>query len=803
MSRFYRSLLRISRWRSMCFRSVLAVTAATGALASTDPAIGQHGDSLADGSPLYLAVSVNGVEARELVSVEQTHSGLAIEVALLRKLGLRFHSGESRAKVLLREIQGLVAEYEPRRQRLSITVPVGMLDRPVARLAENGPEPATLSEAAAGLLVNYDVFANRAQDAESASGWGEIRAFGVGPGTWTNSAVVRATHGPDGLRVTATRLDSYWQLNWPSEMISLVAGDTATRGPSWTRPVRIGGVRLSSNFSLQPYRPTAPLASFVGQATLPSAVDLYLDGLKRSSYQVLPGQFQLALPPTLNGAGVAQVVVTDMNGQRRTIDVDFYGAPALLQSGLSDWSAEVGFVRKNYGIRSSDYDKRPAISASWRKGLTDNLTVETHAEGQGALAHAGAGVVLGLPSQRGVFSASGAISSSSGVLAPQVAFGYQYSDRWRNISASVVLRSREHRDIASTHETDMLRASFAGAWGFDSFVGRWSLALVGQRYADRPTVRHASINWTHEFGGRSMLTVTLNKKLGESQRPGVYAVWTMPLEGRKSVSVTMAHQEGRGSALVDVVQPTSDSVAGWGWRIQSAVDRGVGANAQVTKLETGGQWSAGISRSAADKETFVYGSASGSLVWTQGQFAAMRSTGDALALVSTGEFSDIPVRLENRPVGRTNADGVLLVPRLNAYQHNKLSIDTSGLPADVRVDEVTADAVPENRSAAFVKFHLRRVSGINATLRDEAGEFVPAGSLARLIDRGGNRTTPSTISTVIGYDGALYLEDVSEAMQLRVETHGGFCTVDVPRGRNMAITDHGTLICKREVKEPR
>src|SRR5690606_34292039 len=107
------------------------------------------------------------------------------------------------------------------------------------------------------------------------------------------------------------------------------------------------------NFALQPYQTTAPLASFVGEAVLPSTVELYINGLRQSTQRVPPGQFQIDSLPSLNGAGRAEVIVTDINGQRRILNFDFYGAPSLLRQGLFDWSVETGFVRNDYGLRSS------------------------------------------------------------------------------------------------------------------------------------------------------------------------------------------------------------------------------------------------------------------------------------------------------------------------------------------------------------------------------------------------------------------------------------------------------------------
>lgn len=51
--------------------------------------------------------------------------------------------------------------------------------------------------------------------------------------------------------------------------------------------------------------------------------------------------------------GNAQIVLTDALGRNTTLQYSLYGSTQLLAEGLSDWSVEAGWVRKNYGYESS------------------------------------------------------------------------------------------------------------------------------------------------------------------------------------------------------------------------------------------------------------------------------------------------------------------------------------------------------------------------------------------------------------------------------------------------------------------
>src|SRR3546814_19096337 len=97
-------------------------------------------------------------------------------------------------------------------------------------------------------------------------------------------------------------------------------GDTTTSYLAWTRATRIGGIRLGRNFALQPWKTTSPLPAFMGSATLPSAVDLYIDGIKRYNGTVTAGPFELNGLPTVTGMGHAHVVITGALGQSKIIN---------------------------------------------------------------------------------------------------------------------------------------------------------------------------------------------------------------------------------------------------------------------------------------------------------------------------------------------------------------------------------------------------------------------------------------------------------------------------------------------------
>lgn len=176
-----------------------------------------------------------------------------------------------------------------------------------------------------------------------------------------------------------------------------------------------------------------------------------------------------------------------------------------------------------------------------------------------------------------------------------------------------------------------------------------------------------------------------------------------------------------------------------------------------------------------------------------GLFAA-RQINSGFAVVSTGGIADVPVTLQNSPIGTTNRRGLLLVTPLNAYQDNKIGIDALQLPADLRIDKVSIDATPTDRAGVLVAFGITPVRSASVILVDKDNQPLPLGSQVRLI------TNTEVPSTVVGFDGEVYLDTLDERNVLEVTTpDDGVCTVRfdyTKQGDEIPLI--GPFICQQE-----
>ncbi|ALN78284.1 type VII secretion system (T7SS), usher family protein [Lysobacter antibioticus] len=755
--------------------------------------LARAGESNAASAPLqlYLEVSLNHTAYGTPQPFELREGRLFASVATLRQLGFVL-DGRGEAESLAPDsLPGVAVRYDASLQRVAIDAPLSLLSLATTRLNAPGTDIPTAS-ASPGLLFNYDLYSSRDDHSDSTSAFAELRVFGMGRGVFSQTAVTRSQRSEDEPRRTdSVRLDSSWRWSSPASMLSVSVGDVISGQLDWTRPLRLGGVRIGRDFGLQPYRITTPLPTFVGEVAVPSAVDLYVNGIRQYSGELPPGPFQLATIPGITGAGNAQLVVTDAFGRTRQLDFPFYAAQQLLAKGLSDWSLSLGLAREDYALRSFAYGSEPLASADLRYGVSDSFTVEAHAEGGDSVVNGGLGAVW-LLGGAGVFSASlahGQDRNDSGWL---YAAAYNWSNGRFNISADTQRTHGEYRDVASRYGQAPARVSerAVASWN-DTRLGSLGLSYVRLIYRDETPARYGSATWSRNFKSGASLSLSYNQNLDRSEDRNLYLGFSMNFDRQLQLSASLQRNRGRDQAVLDLSRPLPGD-GGFGWRLQARGGDGEeGGLAEAGWLTSYGRYSLGFARQG--DVDYGYASASGSLVWMGGHVFAARNVSDAFAVVSTGR-ADVPVLLENRPIGRTDRDGMLLVTPLNAWQRNRIAIDPMELPADLRLDRVEVQATPQDRSGTLVRFGIEQVRAAVLVLQDDRGEALPVGSRVHL-----DSDSNSGASAVVGYDGETYLDTLQELNTVRVETPDGPCSVRFAYPAGGGVPRIGPLICQRQV----
>jgi outer membrane usher protein len=744
------------------------------------------------GSDLYLELSLNG-NPQGLVHFGLRGRDLWASAATLRQLGFVLPAGVS-DPVRLKSLPGVQVKYDAANQSVAINASADVLRLPTT-VVDTSTVIAPKASASPGLLLNYDLYGTQGRNNTSSfNALTELRAFS-GSSVFSSTQMTRATRlDGETWQHDSVRLDTTWSKSFPDDMLTLRVGDTTTASLPWSRSTRIGGIQLSRNFALQPYRTTTPLPAFLGAAALPSQVELYINGLRQYTGQVPAGPFQLNTVPSINGAGNAQVVLTDAFGRATTLDFSLYDTQRLLEKGLSDWSVDLGMVRKNYGLRSSDYGNDPAATGTWRYGVSNSFTLETHGEATKGLIKGGVGGAW-LLGQSGVLAGAVAHSNYQGQTGSLLNLGYSWRDNHFNFAVEGTRTRGEYRDVASLYGSAPARGSGRASVGYTTNgFGSFGLSYLYLRYPAQQPTRLASVYWFTALGRSASMNVSLNQNLDDRRERSLFVGFTWALDGRVTASAGM--QRDRDSTIYTAdAQSSMPGDGGIGWR--AGLRQGGGQNggqAQVDYLGRYGRAMAGIS--VLGDSRYAYAGATGSIAFMGGQSFAARRIDDAFAVVSTDGIAGVPVRLENRGIGTTDGQGMLLVAPLRAYQKNQLSIDPMQLPADVRIERVKTVATPSDRAGTLVRFGITPVNAAALLLVDEAGKPLPLGSRVRANAQDGE-------PALVGFDGAVYLESLEARNTLDVQMPGGHCRASFDYRKDGAgIPQIGPLRCATEAKTP-
>lgn len=744
------------------------------------------------GIDLYLDVTLNGANIG-LTHFTYHKEQLWANPEVLKQLGFVLPTNAT-DQIALNDLSDVKVDYNDRQQTVEIIAPLSMLNLGTTVVnTRNSKRPKPT--ASPGLLLNYNLYGTQTEgDTANLSAYTELRAFNS-LGVLSSTALTTSNrhNDSDGWDNDTVRLDTNWSKSFPDKLLTVSAGDILTGSLSWSRSTRLGGLQFGSNFDLQPYMTTTPLPSFFGSATLPSEVELYINGLKQYSGDVPAGPFEINTAPSFSGVGNAQLVLKDALGQNTTLNFSLYDAQRLLQPGLSDWSAELGFVRENYGIKSFDYGNDIAAFGTWRYGVNNRFTAETHAEATDGLSNAGVGGTWLLGDAGGVLSASLAGSKNGGASGSQYSAGYSWNNNRFNVGINAKGTHGEYRDVATKYGNAPARRSEQFSTGYNSqSFGSFGLSYNQVSY-EEDTTKFASAYWSKSFGRNLSLNLNVNQDINDSDNNSVFLGASFSLDRDIYVNSSVQNTKNRNAFAIDVARSTP-SVGGIGWRAQAQHNTGDNSStnglAELNYLSPYGEVRAGVSSNNDNYST--YASGIGSLVMMGGGLFPSRQINNSFAVVSTDGIADVPVLLQNNRIGTTNKRGLLLVTPLNAYQANKVAIDPMDLPADLHIEEVSVEATPTDRAGTLVVFNITPARSASVILIDSDRQPIPLGSEVKLSHKKG------APSAVVGFDGEVYLEALEEQNVLEVVTPDGTCTASFDyhkQGDDIPLI--GPIICQK------
>jgi outer membrane usher protein len=734
----------------------------------------------------YLPVAINGVPRGQFLVVIRRNDVL-VRTADLSSAGVLRLAGGVRESIGGEDYVSLASlapevrfEIDIEQLSLSITLPPQLLGRTVMDLSR--PEPTGMERgASSSAYLNY---AGDWIEGNGVSGVLEGGASFAGGQLQT-----QLTRLPDGSFV---RGQTSLTVDRPARLERWSFGDLYVPGSVLGGSGFMAGVGVSRMFELDPYFVRYPGLSFAGAVTAPSTAEVYVNGSLVSRETLPPGEFDLTNIPAPVGTGEAEVVIRDAFGNEQVLANPFYASSSLLRAGLSEYSYNLGVLRRSLSTESFDYGE-PAFSGRHRLGLSDWLTGEARLEATPALVSGGVGAVVRLPLGELEAHLAGSRQEGRGGGAASVSLRRLQ----RGLSFSVFARqaSRDYANLSTALEARPGLRLETGVLGAVSPAPRVTLSLQyssqqywGEQAGERRVVLSANLA---PFPSADLF-LSVGRSRGQGRSSTDALVGLSYFIGGAATALRHERQDGRWSWAANSQKPLPVG-SGYGYRVDAVqgADRFDGTGT-LQMQGSAGRYEATVTRGPGGEGVRL--SASGGLVWIGGRVFATRPVGESFALIQVPGVEGVRGFASNHEVGRTDTRGDLFVPDLLPYYGNRLGIAAADVPQRYDVAATERVAAPPFRGGTVVRFPValfRAVRGV-LVVEGEKGTAAAYGELE--VETGEGRVT-----SPIGGGGEFELDGLPAGSYMgRATWSEGRCLVHltVPDEKD-AIVDVGKAVCRR------
>ncbi|MGB9628097.1 MAG: fimbria/pilus outer membrane usher protein [Thermodesulfobacteriota bacterium] len=474
--------------------------------------------------------------------------------------------------------------------------------------------------------------------------------------------------------------------------------------------------------------------------------------------RVSPGGIELRDIPTYIGSGLIEIVLKDPFGREQRIPLPYYYSDRHLKKGLHEFSYNIGFEREDFGIVSNRY-KNFSFLGFHRYGLSNTLTVGVRGEATKDVVNMGVSATTLLPKQFGVIDASLAWSGSRGREDGMGgSLGYLYQDR--HLSFNLLLRAftKDYSNISLEKTTERTKYEVSAGGGYTSeWLGSFSIHVAR-------TKKYQGTDSKSLFAGYS-------RKI--TNRSNIFANFKRDFEGNLSefmiginyyfnhgIMASASHQrtDGNSSERIQVIKnlPMGEGFGGRASyeRVHKREEDYNNFNVQLQYNAKYGQYGGEfISTNHVESYSFT---AAGALTFVKDSFNITRPIQDSFALVKVGDLKGVRVNLSNQEIGRTGASGKVLIPNLNSYYDNQISINDKDIPMEYTLSEVMKYVSPPYRSGSYIEFGITKIQGFVGLLKVKVeGEVKPVEYIEfKLMVDGKELVIPT------GKGGEFYIENI-------------------------------------------
>lgn len=706
--------------------------------------------------------------------------------------------------------------YDSNEQRLDIVIPqLYML-----KVARGTVSPQLWDSGIPALLLGYNIngYHSEMKNQQFNSLYAGINA-GLNIGSWYlrhNGSYSSTNSGPDSYGT----INTYLQHDVPLLKARMLIGQSNTNGDLFdTLP--FSGVQMVTDERMLPESLRGYAPEIQGIARTNARVTVRQGELVLYETTVTPGVFLINdLYPTGYG-GDLNVTVREADGTEQRFNVPYASVAQLLRPGSSRYAITAGKLR-NDNVR----EKPMVYQATWQHGLTNALTGYGGAQFSQNYYAVQLGAAVGTP----VGAVSFDITQAHARLGEEEwrnntrsgqSYQVSYSKLIREINSNISLAAYRfstdgYMDFMTAMQTrDALQRGFSSnaiwraknrmtltygqglpkRWGQlylnGSVQNYWNKAGTDEQFQLGYNNQYKQLTWgisaARSFSSlgaqQTNYLVSFSLPLGRDDRvatPRLRADLTHDTSGRTGQQVTLSGVSGEESQFSYGVTAMH-------------VNQNVGTSGTLS-----GNYrsvSSSLMASASTGKSYRSASAgmSGTVVGHSGGLTFTPYTSDTFALVEAKGAEG--AKVSSYPGVRIDSHGYAVVPYLNPYQMNDISIDPKGIPAQTELESTNQKSAPYSGAVVKMKYDTRQGTAvlINVTWK---GEPVPFG--AEVLDSQGNRVGST------GQGGQIYTRVTRDHDRLQVkwtETQPIQCQVSyqlmpVAAGRTAPLLQQFNRLCE-------
>jgi len=658
----------------------------------------------------------------------------------------QLHAGEQLCLPLAELIEGAAAHYDHSDFKLNVSAPQILLRRD----ARGYVDPSLWDDGITAGTLQYDYNMYRSETAgnDQTSHYLGLRA-GFNLGAWRlryRGSANRRSGGGSQYRSDVL----YAERGLPALRSRLTLGETVTDGQVF-ESVTFRGAKLDSDDRMYPdsLRGYAPVVRGVAQSN--ARVQISQRGMPIYEITVPPGPFVIDdLFPNGTG-GDLLVTVTEADGSQNQFTVVYSAVAELLRPGFTKYSLVAGEYRNRQVTRASSF-----VMGTLRHGLNNTMTGYTGLMAGEGYASLAAGLAFNLPigavstdithahtRVRGLLISSGhsvQVSyskilpvidtnvtiasyrySSSGFFSPSEAFQLRDGGLMGSGFLGGGIERQRNRLVLNAQQT------LPGNWGV------FSISASSQDYHQREgrdTQYQASY-------GRSISRASVgfsagrvrNTFLGNWDNQYTFNL-SLPLDAGDShmnLGSSYSHSAGNDSLQANLSGAVGASRQ-LGWNLFASAQDSEGRSTQGSGGAgvswTGSKARMGANASLASGGNRQYGvSLSGGVVAFGGGLVLAPQLGDTIAIV---EAKDAHGAAVGNAIGvKLNRRGHAVVPWMQPFRLNSVTLDPKGLSTDVALAATIQRVAPTAGAVSLLRFETERGYSILLRGRREDGSYLP------------------------------------------------------------------------------